>query len=76
MVAHRSDTARVKGSSPFEATVAVLYWFTDKHVALVDTGSIPVSHPNFLRMCSSMVEQSVVNRKVGGSSPSVSALSV
>jgi hypothetical protein len=46
LVAHRSDTARVGGSSPFETTVAAAYWFADKNVALVDTGSIPVSHPN------------------------------
>jgi hypothetical protein len=47
LVAHRSDTARVGGSNPFETTVAAAYWFADKNVALVDTGSIPVSHPNF-----------------------------
>jgi hypothetical protein len=47
LVAHRSDTARVGGSNPFETTVAVACWFADKNVALVDTGSIPVSHPDF-----------------------------
>jgi hypothetical protein len=46
LVAHRSDTARVGGSNPFETTVAAVYWFADKNVALVDTGSIPVSHPD------------------------------
>jgi hypothetical protein len=33
------------GSIPTESTVAVAYWFADKNVALIDTGSIPVSHP-------------------------------
>jgi hypothetical protein len=47
LVAHRSDTAGVKGSNPFETTVAVACWFADKNVALVDMGSIPISHPNF-----------------------------
>ena len=33
------------GSIPTESTVAVAYWFADKNVALIDAGSIPVSHP-------------------------------
>ena len=45
LVAHRSDTAGVGGSNPFETTVAVVYWFADKNVALIDMGSIPISHP-------------------------------